>query len=162
MTDASFPAFQRQGPAQIAGSYGLPMGTNVLTLDGILPVEHLYPGDRVITRRGVRTLKALTRCEFAEGTSFVQLTKNALGGRPDQDLWVLPDQPILIRDWRAKAIWGKDQACVPAKRLVDGAYVTWVKAPEATAILAMSFGSPEILYANGVEIASADSVMPVA
>lgn len=35
---------------------GLPLGTKVMTADGILPVEFLEPGDRVITRSGMRTL----------------------------------------------------------------------------------------------------------
>ncbi|SFI64545.1 hypothetical protein [Celeribacter neptunius] len=36
---------------------GLPLGTQVMTADGILPVEYLEPGDRVITRAGMRTLR---------------------------------------------------------------------------------------------------------
>ncbi|WP_394707347.1 hypothetical protein [uncultured Celeribacter sp.] len=35
---------------------GLPLGTSVMTADGMLPVEFLEPGDRVITRAGMRTL----------------------------------------------------------------------------------------------------------
>ncbi|MBW6417735.1 Hint domain-containing protein [Celeribacter sp. PS-C1] len=35
---------------------GLPLGTKVMTADGILPVEYLEPGDRVITRAGMRRL----------------------------------------------------------------------------------------------------------
>ena len=33
---------------------GLPLGSKVLTADGLLPVEYLEPGDRVITRAGMR------------------------------------------------------------------------------------------------------------
>ncbi|SDE83994.1 hypothetical protein SAMN04488117_101426 [Celeribacter baekdonensis] len=36
---------------------GLPMGTEVMTADGILPVEYLEPGDRIITRAGMRRLR---------------------------------------------------------------------------------------------------------
>ncbi|WP_460273319.1 hypothetical protein [Celeribacter sp. ULVN23_4] len=35
---------------------GLLLGTKVMTADGALPVEYLEPGDRVITRAGMRTL----------------------------------------------------------------------------------------------------------
>jgi|GEM_PF-3373944 hypothetical protein len=35
---------------------GLLLGTEVITADGILPVEYLEPGDRVVTRSGMRTL----------------------------------------------------------------------------------------------------------
>ncbi len=37
-------------------SNGLPIGTEIMTADGILPVEFLEPGDRVITRAGMRVL----------------------------------------------------------------------------------------------------------
>jgi hypothetical protein len=40
---------------------GTPMaiapGTCVLTLDGALPVDHLYPGDRLVTRHGARPVR---------------------------------------------------------------------------------------------------------
>lgn len=38
---------------------GLKLGTLVLTADGILPVEYLHAGDRIITRAGMRTLREL-------------------------------------------------------------------------------------------------------
>ena len=40
-------------------SNGLPCGTEVMTADGALPVEYLEPGDRVITRGGMRRLRAI-------------------------------------------------------------------------------------------------------
>ena len=38
---------------------GLLVGTRVRTLDGILPVEYLEPGDRVVTRAGARRCTAM-------------------------------------------------------------------------------------------------------
>ena len=38
---------------------GLTLGTLVLTADGMLPVEYLHAGDRIITRAGMRTLRTL-------------------------------------------------------------------------------------------------------
>ena len=40
-------------PVPATGVSGLLLGTPVLTLDGELPVEHLFAGDRIITRDGV-------------------------------------------------------------------------------------------------------------
>jgi len=40
-------------------SEGLPLGTEVMTADGALPVEYLEPGDRVVTRTGMRRLKTI-------------------------------------------------------------------------------------------------------
>ena len=46
-------------PAALRG--GLPLGTIVLTLDGALPVEFLTPGDRIVTRAGMRVLRGIDR-----------------------------------------------------------------------------------------------------
>ncbi len=45
---------------------GLAPGTIIYTLDGALPVEFLSPGDRIITRAGMRPLRGIT----AEGGGF--------------------------------------------------------------------------------------------
>ncbi|MGC9369864.1 MAG: hypothetical protein ACP5DX_10035 [Paracoccaceae bacterium] len=37
----------------------LPLGAIVLTMDGVLPVEYLGPGDRIVTRRGMRVLRRI-------------------------------------------------------------------------------------------------------
>ncbi len=38
-------------------------GTIIYTLDGALPVEYLAPGDRIITRAGMRVLRGISRQE---------------------------------------------------------------------------------------------------
>jgi len=38
---------------------GLSAGTEVLTADGALPIEFLSPGDRVITRSGMKVLRGV-------------------------------------------------------------------------------------------------------
>ncbi len=44
---------------------------------------------------------------------MVRISASALGhDRPEADLFVAPDQQILIRDWRAKALYGRDVAMV--------------------------------------------------
>jgi hypothetical protein len=68
---------------------------------------------------------------------------------------ILPaGQPILVRDWRAQALFGTDQAMVPAARLVDGAFVTHAGAAEVD-LWQLDFDSPHILYLDGLEVASA-------
>ncbi len=42
---------------------GLAPGTIIFTLEGALPVEYLSPGDRIITRAGMRVLRALSAGE---------------------------------------------------------------------------------------------------
>ncbi|WP_439140597.1 Hint domain-containing protein [Roseicyclus sp.] len=131
-------------------------GTTVLGLDGALPVEHLYPGDRLITRHGARPVTAIDKITLPAGTAIVQLTKNALGGRPDRDLWLPAGQRILIRDWRAQALYGQKQACVAASQLADGEYIRLDTLREPATGFALRFGRPEVFYADGLELASAD------
>jgi hypothetical protein len=38
---------------------GITQGTRVLTADGDMPVEYLEPGDRIITRAGIRVLRGI-------------------------------------------------------------------------------------------------------
>ena len=137
---------------------GLAPATTVLTLDGALPVEHLYPGDRVITRHGARALAAIERVVFPAGMAIVEITRNALGGRPERDLWVPAAQRVLIRDWRAKALYGQAQACVPAAQLADGEYIRVAALAAEVTGFALRFGRPEVLYADGLELASADAL----
>ena len=131
-------------------------GTPVLTLDGALPVEHLYPGDRLVTRHGARPLVAIDPVTLARGTSIVRIAQNALGGRPERDLWLPAGQRIVIRDWRAKALYGQGQVCIPATQLVDGEFIRLDVLDQDVTGFALRFGRPEIFYAEGLELASAD------
>jgi hypothetical protein len=133
-------------------------GTTIVTLDGALPVEHLYPGDRLITRHGARALLAIDQVTLPAGTHIVMITKNALGGRPEKDLWLPAAQRVLIRDWRAQALYGQKQVCIPAGQLADGEYVRLDLLTEAVTGFALRFGRPEVFYADGLELTSADAL----
>ncbi len=126
-----------------------------MTLDGAIPVEFLNPGDRVITRRGVRKLKAIMRNTIPAGAPRVVVSASALGGKPTKDTILMPGQRVLIRDWRAQALWGKDIAAPQVARLVDGQHIRTVTGGKQI-MLSLYFGAPEILYADGLELASAD------
>lgn len=137
---------------------GIASGALVTTMAGIVPVDGLSPGDRIITRSGMRIIDQVRAIRVPEGSDIIAVTKDALGGRPDRDLWLLPDQPLLIRDWRALALWGVTQARVAAKRLVDGEYVRWSALETATTCYQITCKTPEILYVDGLELASANAV----
>ncbi len=134
---------------------GFAPGTIVMTLDGEIPVEFLTPGDRIITRRGVRRLKAIMRHNLPEGTPRIVVGVDALGGKPSRETILMPGQRVLVRDWRAKALWGKDIAAPRAARLVDGKHIRSVTGGRQI-MLSLYFGAPEIVYADGLELASAD------
>ena len=133
----------------------LPPGTEILSLAGVLPIEALYPGDRVITRdAGAQVLQRITRYGVPKGMRFVAVRQDALGGKPTHDLLLPADHRILLRDWRAQALFGTAAARVPLARLVDGEFVCWSEArPEA--LLCLHFAREHVLYADGLEVMSA-------
>lgn len=132
---------------------GLWAAALILTAKGEQRVQDLRPGDRVITRDvGMVTLRSLSRRDFY--TPLVRIRAGSLGHtRPERDVLLPASQPILVRDWRARAIFGADQALVAAARLVDGAFVT--HAGMATLDLyVLDFAAPHIVYLDGLEVAS--------
>jgi len=146
----------RVGDMAPASPVAIAPDTTILTLDGALPVDHLYPGDKVITRHGARSVLTVDRIALGRGTPIVDIARNALGGRPERDLWLPAAQRVLIRDWRAKALYGQGQACVPVAQLVDGEYIRLSELAADITCYALRFGRPEVFYGDGLELASAD------
>ena len=141
-------------PRQLATpgtAMGLAFGSTVLTAQGERAVETLAPGDRIITRDGIRRLTAAITDELT-GT-VVRVSASALGhDRPDADVMLAPGQLLLLRDWRAQALYGTSTALVPVSRLVDGEYIS----TEDTAtiqVITLCFDSPCVIYVHGLEIA---------
>lgn len=136
------------------GLAGVAAGTRIMTMDGEIPVEFLEAGDRIITRdAGVCTLRALTvhpACDI----EMIRVAADSFGtGRPGEDVLLAPGQCVLLRDWRAKALYGQAQAMVPVSRLVDGQYVSRVTLPTAR-LFTLEFDARHVIYAEGLELAS--------
>jgi hypothetical protein len=132
---------------------GMARGTVVLTLDGAMPVEFLVPGDRIITRDGARTLRAFGVAEVT-GT-VVRIGARTLGhDRPEGDVLVGVDQGILLRDWRAKAMYGVPQVVVAARRMADGEMIR-VEEVQDLRLFTLAFDAPAVIYAGGLELACA-------
>jgi hypothetical protein len=137
----------RRGPAA-----GLGMGTRVLTLAGALPVEFLTPGEKVITRAGARTLRAITVARVTG--PMMRVKKGVLGfDRPEGEALLAPATRVLIRDWRARALYGSKAVAVQVARLADGKHVAPV-AVDGARVFALHFDSAEVIYAEGMEIAT--------
>ena len=129
---------------------GIASGTVLASLDGYLPVDFLEPGDRVVTREGMRIVRAIRVHRFSGRA--VTITASALGhDRPEHDLTLPAETRVLLRDWRAGALYGSDQAIVPVSRLVDGEYIaeTTVRSLRLYELL---FDTPQVVYAEGVEL----------
>jgi hypothetical protein len=127
---------------------GIGSGTLVLTLDGELPVEHLAVGDRIVTRRGARTLRRLS--SHMAKASFT-IAASALGhDRPEGAVAVGAAQAVVLRDWRAKALFDSDTASVPVSRLADGEYIAASDTP--VRLWRLEFDGEEVIYAGGLEL----------
>ena len=147
-------------PAEASALPGISGGTVVATCEGLLPVDFLEPGDRVVTRAGMRILRAVGVHRYSGPA--VSISASALGhDRPEQDLTLPAHTPILVRDWRAGAIYGVDQAFVPAARLIDGEYVR-AEVVRGMPLYELVFDTPEVVYAEGVEIACGVAEMAAA
>ena len=134
------------------GLQAMRAGTPVLTLDGELPVEFLSVGDRLLTRNGARRLKQI-EVTVVQNARMVRISKDALGvERPSDDVMVSADQQILIRDWRAKALYGTAKAMVPASRLADGEYIRSEIVSDVR-LYTLGFEDDAVIYAGGLELA---------
>lgn len=130
---------------------GIAAGTPVLTLSGTMPIEYIAPGDRVITRSGARSVTGVDIAVVADAR-IIRISAGVLGkDRPEADMIVTPSQPLLIRDWRAKALTGVDQALMTAERLVDGDYIRSESLPQAR-LVTLRFAEPQVIYAGGLEL----------
>jgi hypothetical protein len=138
--------------ASVCGLDGIAAGAEVFTLEGVLPIELLAPGDRVVTRSGMRRVVAV-EAERVFRAQMVRIAGDGLGvGRPGAAVWVGREQGILIRDWRARALYGQSEAIVPARRLCDGTYLRAEILAEAR-LYHLVFEAPEVVYAGGMELA---------
>jgi hypothetical protein len=150
--DSEAPFSRSAGGTGTDPQAGMLAGTMVRTLDGILPVEYLTPGDRIVTRSGARRLTSVS-VQARKMVDLVRIRASTLGhDRPEQDLLVSPGQPLLIRDWRAKAIFGVAVAAIPASRLADGEFVC-LETHRQVRLFTLRFDDDEVIYAEGLELA---------
>ena len=139
---------------------GLAADSIILTLDGEKRVGDIRPGDRAITRdSGMAVVKHVDTQTIT--TRAVRIKAGSLGHtRPERDVTLPADQQILVRDWRAKALFGATQAMVPAARLVDGEFVTLIEECEMS-LYTLGFDRTHVLYVDGLELPS-ETLTPLA
>ena len=131
---------------------GFVLGSNILTLDGELPVEFLSVGDRIITRdAGMVVLRHVKVIDVE--CPMVWIMGGSLGhDKPEDETYLLASQKVLVRDWRAKALTQQKQALVLAESLVDGEFIRLVGHQRIT-IFQLVFDASHIVYVDGLELA---------
>jgi hypothetical protein len=133
-------------------------GTMIMTLKGAIPVQFLRAGDRVITRSGAVSLREISHRRISSG-QVVRVREGALGhDRPQSELTLFAQQPVVVRGWRAKAIYGSDVAIVPASRLVDGDFIR-LEVSHALTLYTLTFERAEVVIADGAELACAPELV---
>jgi hypothetical protein len=148
----SFPAQNNRPDVTRQTTGGLVIGTGVMTMDGEIPVEFLNAGDRILTRAGARRLASVS-VQVVADQKMVHIGAGTLGhDRPCAQTIVPLDQMILIRDWRAKALYGAAQVLVAASRLADGEFIRVETVAEAR-VFTLEFETDVVIYAGGLELA---------
>jgi hypothetical protein len=150
--DADAPFSRSSGGAGLPQATGMLVGTMVRTLDGVLPVEYLTPGDRIVTRAGARRLASISVIT-RKLVDLVRIRASTMGhDRPEHDLLLAPDQQVIIRDWRATALYGVPVAAIPASRLADGEFIQ-IETFRNAQLFTLHFDDAEVVYAEGLELA---------
>lgn len=154
-TSGNIPPTGRSAQPNMSG-VGLVSGARILTLRGEQPVETLRAGDRVIARGGGAI--PLTGIDVVSMvTHVVYIIAGSIGhSRPDSDTLLTAEQPVLIRDWRAMALYGAPHALVPARRLIDGEFVRNL-GQQAVTLYRLHCAAPQVVFADGLELGTANS-----
>lgn len=138
---------------------GIGGACRIMTSAGPVLAAKVRRGDMVVTRRGYSSVVAVQEIALPHGASAVRVTPDALDGRPDSEMVLLPSQRILLRDWRARLYFGRSIAAPPVVQLVDDK--TIVNANDnRVRFFSIYVGAPEVLMVEGLELASADQLHP--
>ncbi|WP_339112441.1 Hint domain-containing protein [Thioclava sp. GXIMD2076] len=137
---------------------GIAQGAQIRTLEGDLPIEYLGPGDRIVTRSGMRVLRAVSVQQADRDVLCV--TAGSIGhGRPQGPLYVGARTRLRVSGWRAEALYGAAEAEIEAARLCDGTLVQAVSG-RSIYLYMLHFDAPETVFAEGVEVAAATVDQP--
>lgn len=139
-------------PAAAVGA-GFAPGTRIATDQGVLPVEHLFAGDRIAVHGGgFATLRRIERVRLV-GAEVAVVAPGTLPGQ--QAGLVLPAaHPVLAADWRAQVVYGAQSVLTPVGKLADGATIRRETRAVVT-LLRLTFDKPQVIRAEGAWLACA-------
>lgn len=125
-------------------------GTRISTRKGEIAIEDLRPGDEVITvDRGFRPIRWIGSTSVAAQGKFapVVIRKGAMGN--SRDLRVSPQHRMLVKGWHVELLFGKREALVPAKALINDETVFQLEGGSVE-YFHMMFDTHELIYAEGI------------
>lgn len=130
---------------------GLLGSCHVLTMRGRMQISELQAGDRIITRSGLRILRELR--VTTQSFRAIAVGKGTLGyTRPTEDMLMAPDQEVIVRDWRAEILFGRNAVIMPIDRMIDGKYIAQQEAMTEHKVYELRFDREEIFFADGIEV----------
>ncbi len=132
-------------------------GTPVLTLQGVLPVEHLLPDDRLVTRSGALPVKAVA-ARIVHRPDLLRVSARALGpNQPETDMILAADQDVRLGN--PGPVAGTRATPVGLPRLVDGTRIRPEVVAEAR-MIRLTLPRAAVIYAGGLELAVAPLTVP--
>ncbi len=139
----------------ITGQSGLVTGTHVASNLGWRPVESLCLGDRVLTfDNGMcpiidiqRETLWTTGMALPEAFKPVLVPQGALSNRTE--LWLMPEQGLLIESDAASDALGDPFAVVPAASLTGYHGIRRQMPPRRLEMTVLSFATDEVIYVEG-------------
>lgn len=155
-------SFQTQGLVSAYGqqarhiySSGIGACARVMTLSGEKPISEIKAGERLVAADvGVVRLRALSR-KTMQLRDMIRIAPTAMFGTPgEDDLYVAGNQPVMLRGWMAKAMFGKDQVLVAAHRLLDGELYSRPTETGTITLYQMHFSARHLVRVNGIDMTS--------
>jgi len=125
-------------------------GTLIATRRGSVPIEELAIGDELITMdHGFQKIRWIGSTTVpADGRlAPVVFRRGAMGN--ERDLRVSPQHRMLVRGWHVELMFGKPEALVPAKALINDETVFQLEGGEVEYFHIM-FDRHELVYAEGI------------
>ena len=125
-------------------------GTLIATRRGSVPIEELKIGDELITMdHGFQKIRWIGSTTVpADGKlAPVVFRRGAMGN--ERDLRVSPQHRMLVRGWHVELMFGKPEALVPAKALINDETVFQLEGGTVDYFHIM-FDRHELIYAEGI------------
>lgn len=126
-------------------------GARVMTEHGLIAVEALCPGDRVLTLdHGLRPLLGCDRVNVASQGRFAAVSVPAGTFGDHGALRVAPQHRILLTGWQAELCCGEDEALVEAAELVRSGLLRQDRSGCEVTYFHLRLDRPEILNVEGL------------
>ncbi|GAA6180611.1 hypothetical protein NBRC116594_20490 [Shimia sp. NS0008-38b] len=144
-TDTAFVEITTTAPCFVSG-------TQIVTQAGLVKIEDLEPGHKVLTRdNGFQPLVWIGKStRMATGNDApIRFAKDALGSHDHVEF--SPNHRVLIKSSQAAMLFGESEVLVKAKDLVNGSSITVREDHTPVTYVHLLFERHEIVRANGLD-----------